>query len=1280
MARRQAARDAAVRQSPPFPNNNGHSSPGWSVVGRSSRNSLLSAGKLRLRVKTGVVRRRPVIWSILDAAKVKINVRCVKRHQFSPGFSFLVDRERILKTYRKLKHQCLMRGMQAKIEYLDVRQRNLTIWRPKLLRPEEVLLCSWNTNGWKSKRVEISNYLSQFKPAFFCGQETRLNANCFAPRLDGYSMISSCAKGLGVRGVCVGIKFGIRAFEAKGIDGYLVAVKAFGLHPDNAGISCTIASIYRGKGFKWMNLLQWMAGCSKDPVVIAGDFNCDFVRLSNVLKKAKGNRWFVLKLGDDGPTHLRGSWAIDHVVVNLEGRRWLTGGLIDRSIDISDHFPLVVKVQNINRPILKPRVVIDRSRLLKVVPEFLRNNTFAPLLAIDDVDEVCKSFVEISNKHLKDEGFVKENTGNHYKRHIPFLLKKRIANRRKLFKKTRFATSDEDIIREYLKERNEVRKEIKKYHLDCWLDWIEIGCKYYTSHNPRGTWNWINKTSEPLKVKSIVGGPILSKDLSHLLFEPNEIQNRWQSHFASLANETDPEVLDLSFWQEKYKHLKQNTFIKSISLDLTWSDIVEAVDKMPNWKAAGADNLPPEFFKSIILENITPRSNGAKLLFHLLKLIFSNGIPLCWQGAVIVPIPKKGDFENPDDYRGISLIAIGVKIVCKIVERRLSIVSDCLGAVRREQFGFRKREEATAARVLIQELSKRRQYLGLNTFITFLDLQKAYDSVPTFALLAKIQKLGINGKMFDFLRHLYLTSSSSVRVDGVIGPSFPCKRGVRQGCPLSPLLFNLFINDIFDNLEGGVTLGPHSVRGCMFADDLLLIDESKEKHQENLDKVFQWATLNGLRFGISKCGHLANHPAAGEMRLGADLLPAVDDYVYLGCRFQKDLGFDLLLKDRIAKVEKLGIQLNAFISCHSIPLIHRLNLFKSKIMGAIGYGAELLGSSGNRHVGILQSSLNKILRRMVGSKSKNKALALGPLFEEFGLISLRERYILGMLRAEVKWRQSETFVSDIFEYPSSKGVLVWTTMAKRLKEKVPKFDIEKKRIQNIVFVRQKFSFPFADSTAFKTYQRLGFKFSNEYLKKSVLFPKDALGVKWLTRARFQAIWFAARAANVRLIPMSFANQCFACGSEVSAKEQLAHSLECKSFAGIRARTGLNVVIEQLRGQSVGGTGSQILFQWECLLGKTQDEKTIIPNWVNSKTNVASTDLSVEGGNETPVFIIFARFLSEVMPVLMHLLWDRDLWDESSTAFQAVSTETAPDDLIADVRLDMACHLNGTCEL
>ena len=113
--------------------------------------------------------------------------------------------------------------------------------------------------------------------------------------------------------------------------------------------------------------------------------------------------------------------------------------------------------------------------------------------------------------------------------------------------------------------------------------------------------------------------------------------------------------------------------------------------------------------------------------------------------------------------------------------------------------------------------------------------------------------IGIRGNCYQFIKNLYLTSKASVKIDDQYSESFNIMKGVWQGCPLSPILFNLFINDIFNDVsELGIPLGESRCCGGLFADDIVLCAPSRTKLKKMLKKVNEWAKFNMMNFGINK--------------------------------------------------------------------------------------------------------------------------------------------------------------------------------------------------------------------------------------------------------------------------------------------------------------------------------------------------------------------------------------------------------------------------------------------
>ena len=132
-------------------------------------------------------------------------------------------------------------------------------------------------------------------------------------------------------------------------------------------------------------------------------------------------------------------------------------------------------------------------------------------------------------------------------------------------------------------------------------------------------------------------------------------------------------------------------------------------------------------------------------------------------------------------------------------------------------------------------------------YLCFLDLEKAFDKVPRDKLFSKVYNSDIRCKMFRVIKDLFSSNPENVLLDNFLSPEFTINRGVLQGSKLGPILFNLFINDLLEDLNNsglGASIGSIMICALGFADDIVLISDSPEKIQRLLNICKSWATKN----------------------------------------------------------------------------------------------------------------------------------------------------------------------------------------------------------------------------------------------------------------------------------------------------------------------------------------------------------------------------------------------------------------------------------------------------
>ncbi|KAH9247612.1 hypothetical protein BASA81_014791 [Batrachochytrium salamandrivorans] len=409
-------------------------------------------------------------------------------------------------------------------------------------------------------------------------------------------------------------------------------------------------------------------------------------------------------------------------------------------------------------------------------------------------------------------------------------------------------------------------------------------------------------------------------------YDPTSILRVMQGHYGSLAADTTGHSLDLQYWHDRQPiqvSLNTPTIRNSdiLDQDFSWNQIAAALLQMSPRKAPGDDGITTAFYQAALYmpantQEGVPPTPFARALLRVCGQVFASAtIPRAWLCASIVSIDKKdGDPLNPGDKRGIALINVGLKLVCKVLQMRIERFVETNNLLSYEQAGFRKREECVGQVVSLVDIIQRRQNAGLNTHVLFIDIRKAFDTVPVGALLWKLQNMGFPRRTLAFLKALYTSSSARARAGSLLSDPFPVQRGVRQGCPLSGLLFNLFINDILDGvapitvpgLPRDTTPSEDSCTQTMLQYLLTLSNHCWLRRLLLSNGPIRWE----MQFGVAKCGiisftgHLAprlDNPL--DIRLHGQLVSRVESYKYLGVLIDSKLDHSAWLKQKRSALE-----------------------------------------------------------------------------------------------------------------------------------------------------------------------------------------------------------------------------------------------------------------------------------------------------------------------------------------------------------------------------------------
>uniref|UniRef100_A0A8D8YV05 Craniofacial development protein 2 n=1 Tax=Cacopsylla melanoneura TaxID=428564 RepID=A0A8D8YV05_9HEMI len=338
-------------------------------------------------------------------------------------------------------------------------------------------------------------------------------------------------------------------------------------------------------------------------------------------------------------------------------------------------------------------------------------------------------------------------------------------------------------------------------------------------------------------------GNSIEDENKKLLIDDNDIVKRWKNYIEKLYHDDD-ELDELTEEDENDGN------------EITREEFMSALNALKSKKACGKDQIPAELIKALDMDM-------KDFMFSIIQESYDTGeMPNDFQDSEIVILPKKARSKRCEDFRTLSILSHTSKILTTIIKRRIEKKIDL--QLEEDQFGFRNgkgtREAILSLRLLIDESLR----INKPLFIAFVDLQKAFDNVNWNLMLKILKDIEINFKDRRVIHSLYKNQVAGIQINNSERKTARIKKGVRQGCTISPYLFNIYIEKAIAECRecctGIVLNGDKRIQMLRFADDIAItapdeynLKRALECMDEVMDKYKMKINMNKTEIYTKMC-------------------------------------------------------------------------------------------------------------------------------------------------------------------------------------------------------------------------------------------------------------------------------------------------------------------------------------------------------------------------------------------------------------------------------------------